>query len=756
MKFNKISKTMKNKIRVLLAGLTFLLFSGLCAQNPCPELQVLLKKADSLLAGEQYQASIGKLTIARDRCPERSREVDSLILVVFTAIENKRKEAEWAKQEAVKAHEKARIKQQEAEEARAFAEKLLTSLRAANENLQQSAARTDKLQRDLADGNPQQYIWQRASEAFRFDPRLIRRNYQDALTYFALTNFLNSSPLVEQFVRSCQLGNLADAAFRAGELDMAETYYHEVLNILEATDQDTEYEQLRLRHIEEVRRMEAVYRDSLPAAPTELFLSGNWWTIPKSFYALQSVTRLTLHQNPAVREEWPFLSQGFAHLQSVRLLDCPNLTLLQDWSALPELKILEIHDNADLEMLDHLDQLQQLSALHITGNERLKSVSGLQNLHNLKTLEVSKNKNLDAVGDLSMVKGLERLSVTDVESQKKLDLSGFRDMEVLHIDRWPGLWRISGLENMPRLKSLTISHTAVSPDIGRLSGMPALEELALTGNDSLISLANLDNLPSLQKITIDSNYYLAHLPRWRRFPQLREISMLDNVHVRRFGSLYPLKKLKKADIKGNKHFLMTSVGLAPGWIWGGYHAGKDAEETYFNSPALTFSASVKMLQLAVQAEYTVFNRNYFPSAPYPLADRCACEDFFESIRAIDRFKYKERVICNVDKNRFRLLLKYDVYPFFPIGPIYYIGLGVTMMDWNKYAPVIAGGAQFPLRYNYISLDWRLDFAELYRPFDRILVQSFSVGYNVRLGYKRSWFRESHARKEASFRPKRLF
>lgn len=746
---------MKNSYRLHLTGLISLLITGLYAQ-PCPDINILLKKADSLLIAEEYRASIGKLTIARDRCPGWAREIDTLILIVFQSIEKKRDEAEKAEQEAIKARERARVEQKKAEAAKNLAEELLKSLQIAKDSLQNSANRTDQLQKALSDKNALQYIWQQANSSFRYDPWLIRRNYQNALTYFALTNFLERNDKVEQMIHSCQSGLHADAAFRAGELDTAEVYYQKVINILTGINQDAEYEKLRLHHIEVVRLLEKQYRDTMSAVPNELVLSGNWWTIPRSFYTIQSVTRLTLHQNPAIREDWPFLLQAFAQLESVRILNCPNLTRLQYWSSISDLANLEIIDNDDLEILDSLDQLRQLSGLHIIGNSRLKSISGLSGLHNLKIVDVRQNKRLSAVGDLSPLQSIQQLTLTDIEDQKTLNLTGFHELKNLNIDRLPRLWHIRGLENLPELKSLTISHTAVSPGIGKLSGLDALTELSLTGNDSLTSLAELDKLPALQKIRIDSNYYLTRLPVWRKFPGLQEITLRDNVHIHRFHSLYPLKKLKKAEVKGNKHLFLTTVGIAPGWIFGGYHASNDEDETFFSSPALTLSASAKMLQLALHAEYTIFNRDYFPTVNYPYADRCDCEDFFKSIRAIDRLKYKERGICNVEKHRFRLMLKYDVYPYFPIGPVYYIGLGVTMMNWHKYAPVIAGGAQFPLKYNYLSLDWRLDFAEIYKPFDRIIVQSFSLGYNVRLGYKKTSFRESNARKEASFKPKRLF
>ena len=88
---------MKTNIFFLLLLLPYVLHGQ---SVDCQEYRTIIEKVEKALITEDYKTAILKLNAAREHCPEKSGEVDNMILSVFNAIENKRLEADREKKKA--------------------------------------------------------------------------------------------------------------------------------------------------------------------------------------------------------------------------------------------------------------------------------------------------------------------------------------------------------------------------------------------------------------------------------------------------------------------------------------------------------------------------------------------------------------------------------------------------------------------------------------------------------------------------------
>lgn len=89
----------------------------LAQQNPCPQYDNIIKDVRTELRkskGRNYKKAILKMNAAREYCPDKAREVDSMMVQIFTEIEKERLRAEQSEKKAKKKEEEARANEKEA------------------------------------------------------------------------------------------------------------------------------------------------------------------------------------------------------------------------------------------------------------------------------------------------------------------------------------------------------------------------------------------------------------------------------------------------------------------------------------------------------------------------------------------------------------------------------------------------------------------------------------------------------------------
>lgn len=752
---------MKTLALVLLSILLFCFGSQKLngQQDDCSKVDDLIQKAEALKKARKYDEAITKLTIARDHCAQRSKEIGLKLLEVSKAIQEETIIAEQAEQRAKEAAKREKQSAKDALIAKNIAEIAkniadsnaniarlnLEQLQQAQKQLDLAATKAYNLQASFPSENTLNYINQQAQLNFQYDSMLIRRNYRDALPYFALSNFLNPQDSTQRMILICQFGDKANDFFAQGKLDSAEHYFHNILPILALNRQDSGYEQLRLQHIDEVRTLAKKYLSQLQSNADSIVLEGNWWTFPERFYQFSVIKKLTLKNNTAIRENWPFVAERLPNLESIKLVNCPNLRRLDQWSHFPKLTSLVIQHNPELETIDNIEEAIALSILIIENNSRLKWIQDLSSLQRLLHLSIVGNERLYALNQLPNAANLQFLAVSNISEQEQLNLGLYQKLEDLRIYELPLLRSIDGIERLQELHKINIAHNPNLSAIGDLNLLQKLRELSIVNIPGITSLANLHSLPALKKITIDSNNFLKKLPKWRSFPLLEELNFRENIRALWFGSLWPLKSLQGGEVLGNKSLWYFILGVAPTWRFGGQNSIESLPYTNFSFPALTVSGIAKWLKFSVQAEYSIANRGiYFPSAQYNFNTCEECVTYFDGFKNTDPIKYAKRDICEMNKNRLRIILKYDIIPYYPIGPIYYLGLGITSFPRTNFPFSLAAGAKYPLGSNYISIDWRFDVSETYRTHNITSFNDLSIGYYFRLGYNKVKVRENES------------
>ena len=90
-----------NIFRLSLCAATFLVLTNARAQQAdCPHFQRIVNAATDFWDKGDFDKALNQLTAAREHCPGRSREVDSLFLVFTRDISHKYEEAEREKNRA--------------------------------------------------------------------------------------------------------------------------------------------------------------------------------------------------------------------------------------------------------------------------------------------------------------------------------------------------------------------------------------------------------------------------------------------------------------------------------------------------------------------------------------------------------------------------------------------------------------------------------------------------------------------------------
>lgn len=279
-------------------------------------------------------------------------------------------------------------------------------------------------------------------------------------------------------------------------------------------------------------------------------------------------------------------------MSDVPFCDMPNLKTLfvyEDDSAEGELgclvrecqkleKLELFHCNvADLGPLCKLRHLQELT-LHRVGED----LSPLTRLTSLKTLEVGFFNHVPTeIGSMTRLESLcfngEDVACESLTPEFIQAIGNLPNLKTLRLDSWEYLQDLSGLRHMvvPGLEELILDDCVSLIDISPIEALkqslkvlsvvnsPSIEKLDATlrklgglqglylscSGNSLQSIRTLESLPRLRRLGLGSHVWNDEI-----METLERLGNLEELDLRRstwsFGSLLPLKKLKRLMVRG--------------------------------------------------------------------------------------------------------------------------------------------------------------------------------------------------------------
>ncbi len=557
---------MMNKITwMLFLGLFLgLSVSQLGAQDCDEKLRIARRTKESgdlKLAIKQYQAAKGDCGL------DKSKIIETEVLDVFERIDSLKKRAdrdriraEIALKYAYEKNLSAERNEAEANRQRAIARQALDSVQVLLDTVQSLIAKGRELQSTFADSSTAHYLYQTGLGHFGYDTIAQARDYQNALTYFALARFLKPSDTLTYLVRASQIGTAAEQAFRAGQLDKAKIGYDSIRLLMANIRHETVFEDYRLFQIKLVSELFADFQTKARSSTEIVTLEGDWWTVPEAMKDYPGIKNITFANNASNFTQLPGALAQLPGLVSLTFENCSNIRTLKSWSEVTNLQQLVVRNNANLYTLDHLEQLPQLAYLSIDRCPALTYVKGCSNLTYFST---AFSRQVRSKKLLSENDGLRELYLADLPDDT-LHVDRLTQLEILSLERMPTN-KLAGLERSSMLKKLNINElsklTTFTPPV-------QLEAIKVTNCDSLSNFDSWKPSDQLTKILLYHNDRLARLPDWRNYPNLTTILIQNDEELQ---WVYGTKSLLKAEniyLINNPNLVTSSINVGFGFEWG--------------------------------------------------------------------------------------------------------------------------------------------------------------------------------------------
>jgi hypothetical protein len=531
-----------------------------------------LEKARESQKIGNYQLAITQYQAAAADCGDRdtviANQIKTGILDIFNEIDGlktkaeaalvkaeiERKRANIAKEDAVKKTKLLESQKAETEYQKCIAE-------AAVDSLKILLHKSNELQNTFPDTNTYKYLYQTGIQHFKYDTSAQARDYQNALTYFALARFLKPNDTLGYLVRCSQKGIAAEEAFLSGNLITAKTNYDSIKTLLMVIDKESSFEEERLRQIQEVTALYAKFSRETPPNTEILNLVGNWWTLPKEFEVYNKAKGIKFRHNLSNFKEFPTVLAKFDQLASVTFENCIHIRFLKNWERIKNIQQIIVKDNPNLYALNNLNLLQELKYLSVNNCPALTFVEGCQKLTNFSTHQSPQFRVNNLLLDNQLLEFVDMADLTD----DSIDISNLANLKALKLARM-SIKTIQGLEDhTPKLQTLSIDQ------LKRLTSFaPPVQLTAVTVNNC-DSLANIDNWkpsPHLEKLVLSDNEQLQNMPDWRDYPNLKDILIQNDPDITHIRGTKSLKNIDKIYLINNPNLITNSVHIGYGYEWG--------------------------------------------------------------------------------------------------------------------------------------------------------------------------------------------
>ena len=548
-----------------LLVLPLLLLPWPMISQSCEEKITRAKK--SITAGNYVQAIKELQAVAAGCDNAKANETDELILKIFIEIESLKVAAEESYREAVRekaakeqareaaiiAKEDAVIAKNEAILQRNIAEKALDSVKTL-------AKKAKDLENTFSETSAYDTLYQRGLQYFNFSPEAQSRDYQNALTYFALAQFLKPGDHLHYLVQASKKGIAAEASFLSGNLTQASVEYDSVSALLTATSKECHFEDARKAQIAEVQLLFQRFQATHPINTTApVLLEGNWYTIPREFGAYQNVSAITFRNNPSNFRKLPAVLRSLPHLESLAFTDCANARDLRNWQEVPRLRSLHFTGNLNLYAITQLKALDSLIELKINHCPALTLVEGCSSLTHFSA---EKNPQLRAGQLLLDNHSLQQLALADLPDDA-LDINNMPELSSLSLARMKAT-NLRGLEKNTRLKTLKIDSLE---HLSAFSPPPNLTIVHINNCDSLKDLHRWAPSTDLTHLILRNNYSLSNLPDWKLFPALKTILIVNDNDITRVPNTRALKKTSAVYLLNNMNLRTNSIHVGFGFDW---------------------------------------------------------------------------------------------------------------------------------------------------------------------------------------------
>ncbi|XP_030440280.2 disease resistance protein RPV1-like [Syzygium oleosum] len=148
-----------------------------------------------------------------------------------------------------------------------------------------------------------------------------------------------------------------------------------------------------------------------------------------------------------------------------KLIDCPNLTVIQGLCSMESLEQLEIKECPKIKSLDDLSDLKKLEYLVIRGCEELPAVKGLDELETLKRLDFNRCRSLESFANVFSSRIPDRCCITIFNCSNLVDPS-YGGL-VSSYKQWKVLEMSNRVRNQSSQRTQTPRRTLIADDAER-------------------------------------------------------------------------------------------------------------------------------------------------------------------------------------------------------------------------------------------------------------------------------------------------
>lgn len=208
-------------------------------------------------------------------------------------------------------------------------------------------------------------------------------------------------------------------------------------------------------------------------------------------------------------------------------------------SGLTHLYQLELMGN-QLQDITGLDDLKNLRTIYLQGND-LRSLSGLGKLTELNILAIDRNINLFKLTGVEKLTKLTSLSASTCQITSFDEISDLKELTSLNLNT-NGITSLNTLKNMNQLISLSFNHNKIA-SLSGIENLSNLEVLEMSDN-LLTSVTQLSGLEKLTRLFLAKNQ-LRTLSGIENLTRIHELSVIENpldslIDLSNFSDLWQL------------------------------------------------------------------------------------------------------------------------------------------------------------------------------------------------------------------------
>jgi hypothetical protein len=226
---------------------------------------------------------------------------------------------------------------------------------------------------------------------------------------------------------------------------------------------------------------------------------------------------------------------------------------LEQLESVKELQLDTVRDFS----LTALGNLGSLDHLNINRG-RFTDLSGLGNVRNLRHLTITRSE-IESLQGLGLTNRLAQITIRDSTLRNLSALAPLQEIDDLQIDNVSGLGILTGLQNVERAQSISLTSNDDLSNIDALNGLSELRSLTIASNPRLERADNFRRLESLGGLQIRDNERLLEVPHFQGLASATSIGIVANASLVEV-SLPTLEQL--APLNGNGNFGLGTLEIS--------------------------------------------------------------------------------------------------------------------------------------------------------------------------------------------------